>query len=197
MTRKEVNGQHSRRIIYSQMVSLDGFIEGSNGEIDWGVPDEELFKYINDQENTVDTHLYGRKTYKNMVEYWPTADENPAATEHEIRFARIWREIPKIVFSKTLEKVEWNARLVRDNITEEMAQLKSQPGKNLSLGGAHLASTFMKLNLIDEYQLYVHPILLGGGTPLFGATENTVRLELAEARTFSSGVVLLRYQKSQ
>ncbi len=138
MTENKENRQYTKRIIYSQMVSLDGFIEGSNGEIDWGVPDEELFKYINDQESTIGTHLYGRKTYENMANYWPRVDKNPAATEDELLFARIWREIPKIVFSKTLEKVEWNARLVKGEITEEMTKLKSEPGKNLSLGGARL-----------------------------------------------------------
>ncbi|WP_343783342.1 dihydrofolate reductase family protein [Alkalibacillus silvisoli] len=171
------------------MVSLARFIEGPNGEIDWGIPDEELFRYINDQEITFDTHLYGRKMYENMEGYWANLNENPAATEHKVQFARTWREISKIVFSKTLEKVEWNAKLVRENIMEEMTQLKSQSGKNLSLGGAHLASTFMKLDLIDEYQLYVHPVLLGRGTPLCRAIEDIILLKFVEARTFSSGVV--------
>lgn len=182
-----------RKVIYSMFVSLDGFIEGPNREIDWHIVDEELHKYVNDQERAIDTHLYGRRMYE-VMSYWQTADTNPSSPEYEVEYAHIWKSIPKIVFSKTLERVEGNARLVRENIAEEIAKLKEQPGKDMVLGGADIASTFMRLGLIDEYQLYVHPVVLGGGTPMFQALDDKIKLRLVEARPFGSGVVLFRYQ---
>jgi dihydrofolate reductase len=182
-----------RKVIYSMFVSLDGFIEAPNRDLDWHIVDEELHKYVNDQERAIDTHLYGRRMYE-VMSYWQTADTNPSSPEYEVEYAHIWKGIPKIVFSKTLERVEGNARLVRENIAEEIAKLKEQPGKDLGLGGANIASTFMQLGLIDEYQLYVHPVVLGGGTPMFSAFDNKINLRLVETRKFGSGVVLLRYQ---
>lgn len=184
-----------RRVIYSMFVSLDGFIAGPNQNIDWHVVDEELHSYVNTQERAIGALLYGRRTYEVMA-YWQTADTNPTSPAHEVEYARIWQSIPKIVFSKTLERVEGNARLAREVNTEEITKLKEQPGGDLGLGGAGLASTFMQLGLIDEYQLYVHPVVLGGGTPMFRASNNRIRLRLVEARTFGSGVVLLRYQRA-
>jgi dihydrofolate reductase len=182
-----------RKVIYSMIVSLDGFIEGPNREIDWSAPDEELHKYFNDQERAVGTHLYGRRMYE-IMRYWQTADTNPSSLAHEVEYARIWQSIPSIVFSKTLERVEGNARLVRENIAEEIAKLKEQPGKDMALGGADIASTFMRLGLIDEYRLYIQPVVLGGGTRMFPSLDNKINLRLVETRTFGSGVVLLRYQ---
>ena len=182
-----------RKVIYSMFVSLDGFIEGPNKELDWHIVDEELHTYVNDQERALGSFLYGRRMYE-VMSYWQTADTNPSSPEHEVEYARIWKSIPKIVFSKTLEQVEGNARLVRENIVEEITKLKEQTGKDLGLGGANIASTVMRLGLIDEYRLYVHPVVLGGGTPMFPTLGDTINLRLVETRTFSSGVVLLRYQ---
>ena len=184
-----------RKLIYSMGVSLDGFIAGRNGEIDWGAPDEELHRFHNQQMREIGAHLCGRRLYETMV-YWETADENPSATEYELEFARIWQNLPKIVFSKTLEKVEGNARLVRDGVVEEVAKLKAQPGKDLAVGGAGLASTLIELGLVDEYRLFVSPVVLGGGTPFFPALEERIDLELAETRTFGSRVVYVRYRKA-
>ncbi|HYT78532.1 MAG TPA: dihydrofolate reductase family protein [Actinomycetota bacterium] len=184
-----------RKVIYSMNVSLDGFIEGPNRELDWSTPDEELHRFWNDQAREMGTFLYGRRLYELMAEYWPTADANPSAPEHVVEFARIWRDMPKIVFSTTLEKVDWNSRLVRDNIAEEVTKLKAQPGTDMDVGGPTLASSFMRLGLIDEYRLVVHPVVLGGGTPFFPALDNTINLRLVETRTFGSGVVYLRYQR--
>jgi len=183
-----------RKVIYSMGVSLDGFIAGPDGEIDWSAPDEELHRFHNQQTQEIGAHLCGRRLYETMV-YWETADENPSATEFELEFAGIWQRLPKIVFSKTLEKVEGNARLVRDNVAEEVAKLKEQPGKDLAVGGAGLASTLIKLGLIDEYRLFVSPVLLGGGTPYFPALEERIDLELVETRTFGSRVVYVRYRR--
>ncbi len=185
-----------RKVIYAMSVSLDGFIEATNGDIGWSAPDEELHKHFNDRESMIDTHLYGRRLYENMAAYWPTADENQSAPKHEIEYARIWRNKPKIVFSKTLDQVRWKSRLVRGNIAEEVNKLKEQPGKDMSVGGAEIASTFMQLGLIDEYWLYVHPIILGGGKLMFRQLHDKINVQLVETRTFGSGVVLLRYQRA-
>jgi dihydrofolate reductase len=181
-----------RKLIYSMTVSLDGFIAGPDGEIDWGAPDEELHRFHNQRVREIGAHLLGRRLYEEML-YWETADQDPSAPEHVLEFARIWKELPKIVFSRTLEKVEGNARLVRDGAAEEVAKLKQQPGKDLAVGGAGLASTFIELGLVDEYLPFVSPVVLGGGTPFFPALEERIDLELVETRTFGSRVVYLRY----
>jgi dihydrofolate reductase len=183
-----------RKVIYSMGVSLDGFIAGPNGEIDWSAPDEELHRFHNQQTRELGAHLCGRGLYEDMAP-WETAEENPSAGEPELEFARIWKNLPKIVFSKTLEKVEGNARLARDGVAEEVAKLKEQPGKDLAVGGAGLASSFMKLGLIDEYRLFVSPVVLGGGTPYFPALDERINLELVETQTFGSRVVYVRYRR--
>jgi dihydrofolate reductase len=183
-----------RKLIYSMGVSLDGFIAGPGGEIDWSPPDEELHRFHNQQMRETGASLYGRRLYEVMT-YWETADEDPSLPEYELEFARIWKDTPRIVFSKTLEKVEGNARLVRESVAEEVAKLKEQPGKDLAVGGAGLASTFMELGLIDEYRLFVSPVVLGGGTPYFPALDERINLELVETRTFGSRVVYVRYRR--
>jgi dihydrofolate reductase len=183
-----------RKLIYSMGVSLDGFIAGPGGEIDWSAPDEELHRFHNEQTREVGAHLLGRRLYEEMV-YWETADEEPSLSDYELEFARIWKAQPKIVFSKTLEKVVGNARLIRDNAAEEVARLKEQPGKDLSVGGAGLASTFTRLGFIDEYRLFVSPVVLGGGTPYFPPLDERINLELVETHTFGSRVVYARYRR--
>ena len=142
----------------------------------------------------IGAHMCGRRLYEVMA-YWETADENPSIAEHELEFARIWQNMPKIVFSKTLEKVQGNARLVRDGVAEEVVKLKKQAGKDLAVGGAGLASALVKLGLIDEYRLFVSPVVLGGGTPYFPALDERINLQLVETRTFGSRVVYVRYQR--
>jgi dihydrofolate reductase len=183
-----------RKLIYSMGMSLDGFIAGLGGEIDWSAPDEELHRFHNEQTRELGAHLCGRRLYEVMT-YWETADENPSLAEYELEFAHIWKALPKIVFSKTLEKVEGNARLVREGAVEEVVRLKEKPGKDLAVGGAGLASTFMKLGLIDEYRLFVSPVVLGGGTPYFPVLDQRIDLELVETRTFGSRVVYVRYRR--
>ena len=184
-----------RNLTYSMTVSLDGFIADPDGEIDWSAPDEELHRFHNQQTREIGAHLCGRRLYEVML-YWETAEENPSAPDYALEFARIWKAIPKIVFSKTLEKVEGNARLVRDDVAGEVARLKGQPGKDLSVGGAGLASTLMKQGLIDEYRLFVSPVVLGGGTPYFPPLEERIDLDLIETQTFGSRVVYLRYRRA-
>jgi dihydrofolate reductase len=184
------------KVMYAMSVSLDGFIEAANGDLSWSYPDEELHEHFNDREAMIDTYLYGRRLYENMAAFWPTADENPSAPQYEVEYARIWKSKPKIVFSTTLDQVGWNSRLVSGNIVEQVNRLKEQPGKDMSVGGAELASSFMRLGLIDEYSLYIHPVVLGGGRPMFGPLPDKINLQLVETRTFGSGVVLLRYQQA-
>jgi dihydrofolate reductase len=183
----------TRKLIYSMTVSLDGFIAGPGGNIDWSAPDEELHRFHNQRVREVGVQLCGRRLYEVML-YWETAEENPSAPDYELEFARIWKPLPKLVFSKTLDKVEGNARLLRDGVAEEVATLKEQPGKDLAVGGAGLASTLIQAGLVDEYQLFVSPVVLGGGTPYFPPLEERINLELVETRTFGSLAVYVRYR---
>jgi len=182
-----------RKLIYSMGVSADGFIAGPGGAIDWSAPDEELHRFHNAQTRETGAHLYGRRLYE-VMRYWETAEQQPSLSEYELEFARIWKDMPKIVFSNTLEQVKGNARLVREDAGEEVARLKEQPGKDLAIGGAGLASSLIKLGLIDEYRLFLSPVVLGAGTPYFPALEERIDLELVETRTFGSRVVYLRYR---
>ncbi len=183
-----------RKVIYGLSVSLDGFMEAANGDLSWSIPDTEIHQHFNEREKEFDIHLYGRGLYQTMASYWPTAEENPQATEVEKEYARIWKSIPNVVFSKTLDHVEGNARLVRDNIAEEVNNLKQQPGKDMVVGGAGLAASFMQLGLIDEYWLYLHPLVLGAGKPMFPRLSEKISLQLVETQKFNGGVVMLRYQ---
>jgi dihydrofolate reductase len=180
-------------LIFSMTVSLDGFTAGPGGEIDWSPPDEELHRFHNEQTRELGAHLLGRRLYETMV-YWETAGEQPSISEYELEFARIWQKLPKIVFSSTLEKVEGNARLASGGLAEEVAKLKEEPGKDIAIGGAGLAASAMKLDLIDEYRLFLSPVVLGGGTPYFPALNERIELELVETQTFGSRVVYVRYR---
>jgi dihydrofolate reductase len=184
-----------RKLIYSMTVSLDGFIAGPNGEIDWSAPDEELHRFHNQQTREVGTFLFGRRLYEAMT-YWDTAEEDPSITDYAREFAGIFKDIPQIVFSNTLEKVVGNARLATGDAAEEIRRLKSEPGKDLAVGGAGLASTFIRLGLVDEYRLFVSPVILGAGTPFFPPLDERIKLELVETRTFASPAVYLRYRSA-
>jgi dihydrofolate reductase len=188
-------GTALRKIIWMMSVSLDGFMEGPHRELDWQLVDEELHSHFNEQLAAMGAFLDGRVTYELMAGFWPTADTDPSSTAAMVEFAGIWRDMPKIVFSRTLERADWNATVVRDVVAEEVMQLKAQPGGDLVLGGADLAAAFMRQDLIDEYRLYVHPIVIGQGRPMFRPSDAKIDLRLAETRTFGNGVVLLRYQR--
>ncbi len=186
-----------RNVIYGMSVSLDGFIEAKDGDISWTDPDEELHKHFNEREAAIDLHLYGRRLYENMASAWPSVDEDPSAGGDMKQYARLWKSMPKIVFSTTLKQVGWNARLVSGNIAEEVNKLKEQLGGDMSVSGAGLASSFMQLGLIDEFWLYVRPIILGGGKPMFPTLRDKITLKLVETHKFDGGVVLLRYQSAE
>jgi dihydrofolate reductase len=176
-----------RKLFWQMMMTLDGFHEGPNRELDWHVVDEDFARYVAAMENEIDTILFGRVTYQMMAAYWPTS------TEPE---ARMMNQLPKVVFSRTLKNVEWqNSRLAGENVAAEIARLKRQPGKNVALiGSADLASTFMRLGLIDEYRIFVNPVVLGRGTPMFKDSKDRTALKLLKSETLRSGVVALYYE---
>jgi dihydrofolate reductase len=180
------------KVVYSMSVSVDGFIAGPGGEIDWSAPDEELHRFHNEQAREVGVHLLGRHLYETML-YWETATSLPEISETEREFARIWQALPKVVFSRTLDAVEGNARLARDGIAEEVAVAKEQVEGDIAVGGAGLASTIVGLGLVDEFSLFVHPAAVGGGTPFFPPLEARIDLELIETREFGSRVIFARY----
>jgi dihydrofolate reductase len=185
-----------RRLIFSMAASLDGYIEGPRGEGGWAAPDAELHRFHNEQAEELGLHLLGRRLYEVMA-YWETAEErNPSAPEHEQEFGRIWKRLPKIVYSKTLETVEGNTTLSRRDPVEEVRELKESSGADIGVGGTSLASTLSAHGLIDEYRLFATPVVLGGGKPFF-AGDSRMDLELVETRTFGSGVVYLRYRRAQ
>jgi dihydrofolate reductase len=184
----------TRALIYSMSVSLDGFVAGPGGEIDWSAPDEGAMRFHNLQTRELAAYLCGRGLYEEML-VWETAEQTMSGPL-EIEFARIWNAIPKVVFSTTLRKVEGNARLAGGDVAGEVARLTQQPGPGVvSAGGARFAATLIKLDLIDEYRQFVNPVVLGGGTPYFAPLENRLGLELLETRTLGSGAVYLRYRR--
>jgi dihydrofolate reductase len=182
-----------RKLILWMSVSLDGFIEGPNREIDWHKVDDELHSHVNDELKAMGAFLSGRITYELMADFWPTADADPSSTRPVVEFASIWRDMPKIVFSSTLEQAGWNTTIKQDVVAEEILELKAEPGGDLVLSGADTAAAFIRHDLIDEYRLYVHPVVIGAGKPLFPPSGTRIDLQLAETRTFGNGVVLLRY----
>ena len=146
-----------RNVIVSNSVTLDGFFEGPNKELDWHIVDEEVKQYANDLLSNVDAILFGRVTYQLMADYWPAAATNPSISKGDLEIAHKMNNLPKIVFSKTLQEVRWNnSRLVKENIAEEISKMKQQPGKNMAIfGSGSIVSTFMQLGLIDEYRIIV------------------------------------------
>ena len=186
-----------RKILLMISMSVDGFIEGPNREIDWHLVDDELHSHFNEKLAGMGAFIDGRVTYELMAEFWPTADEDPANAGPTAEFAKIWRDMPKIVYSTKLQKAEWNTTIVRELVADDVRQLKAQPGGDLALGGADLSESFRELDLIDEYWLYIHPIVLGRGKPLFRPADAQLNLQLVQTRTFGNGVVLLRYQRPE
>ncbi|MEU8032630.1 dihydrofolate reductase family protein [Streptomyces sp. NPDC049099] len=183
-----------RNVTYSMSLSLDGYIVGPDGEFDWTVPDEEIFRFATDEIREVGVHLLGRRLYETML-YWETADQNPSLDFSTLEFAAIWKALPKVVFSTTLSAVQGNARLASGGLAEEIERLRAEPGEgDIAIGGATLAAEAAALGLIDEYRARVYPVLVGGGIPFFPQHERRVDLELVETRLFSSTVIYLRYR---
>jgi dihydrofolate reductase len=183
-----------RSVTYSMGVSLDGYIVGPDGGLDWAPPDEEVFRFWIDEIREVGVHLLGRRLYETML-YWETADQDPSLGAAELEWTALWRPLPKVVFSTTLSAVQGNARLASGGLAEEIKRLRAEPAEgDIAIGGATLAAEAAASDLIDEYQAMVYPVLVGGGIPYFPRGERRVDLELVETRTFSSRVVYLCYR---
>jgi dihydrofolate reductase len=180
-----------RKLIYPMMMSLDGRISRPGGELDWVQIDAELHDFVNRQQEAVDAYILGRKSYEMMEAFWPTADETPDAPGYVVDYARIWREMPKVVLSSSLQRVSGNARLVEGDAAAEIARLKAEPGKSLSIGGPTLAASV--IDLVDEFHIFLNPVVIGAGVPLIPGLTKTLHLRLAESRAFDLGVVFLRY----
>lgn len=181
-------------LIYGFTVSLDGYIADAQGSIDWSDPSEELHHYWNDFERETALSFYGRRLYELMSAYWPTADQDPDASPLIIDFARVWRDMPKVVFSSTLESVDWNSRLERGDPVEVVRKLKSETEGQLEIAGATLAAPVVQAGLVDEYRIVLAPTVVGGGTPFFPTLPSWMSLRLLENRTFPGGTILLRYE---
>ncbi|MFI6510897.1 dihydrofolate reductase family protein [Streptosporangium sp. NPDC050855] len=190
-----------RKLIFAMNVTLDGYIAAPGDDLGWSGgegPDSsssaELFQWWSDRVDATGLALYGRKLWEAMSSDWPTADKQPGATPAEIEFARRWRDMPKVVFSSTIDEVDWNTRLVTGDAVAEIARLRAGDGGPMDICGATLAAAAMRAGLIDEYAIVTHPVLVGGGTPFFTALDDWVKLTLVENRTFPGGVVLTRYE---
>lgn len=183
------------KIIYWVHASVDGFIDGPNGEFDWPAMGPELSAYSQGLDKGVDTLLFGRPVWQMMVGFWPNA-ESLSDDPHVATFAPFWRATPKIVFSRTYPGDEWTSRVIRGDLAEEVAELKSRPGGGdlLLTGGAALAASLTEYGLIDEYHIAVHPVVLGGGRPLFARPKQRHNLRLVDSRTVDGQVVVSHYQ---
>jgi dihydrofolate reductase len=180
------------KIIVPLSISIDSYFEGPNGELDWHHVDDELHTFFNQQLGAMAAFLSGRVTYELMAGYWPTADEDPDAEPVEAEFAAIWRDTPKVVYSRTLQEAGWGTTIVRDVVPEEVRTMKAEHDADLVLGGPNLVTSFRRHGLVDEYWFYVNPVAIGAGRPVFPPGER-VDLELLDTRRFGNGVVLLRY----
>jgi dihydrofolate reductase len=179
-----------RKVIVSSLASLDGFFETLDKKLDWCLTDEEFFAYAGEMLRAADTLLFGRTTYELMANYWPAAPSDEIADK--------MNNLPKLVFSRTLQEVEWNnSRLAKSGPQEEVSKLKSQSGKDLVvLGSATVASSLLQAGQVDEYRVILQPVLLGSGSPLFKDITEGIQLKLISAKAFGSGVVLLSYQRA-
>jgi dihydrofolate reductase len=181
------------KIIYWVHTSVDGFIDGPNGEFDWPVMGPELSAYSEGLDEGVGTLLFGRPVWEMMVGFWPTA-ESISADPHTARFAPFWRATPKVVFSRTYQGDEWTSRVISANLADEVAALKADSAGDLLLtGGAGLAAALTEQRLIDEYHIAVHPVVLGGGRRLFAAPEHRENLRLVDTRALDGAVVVNHY----
>ncbi len=174
-------------------MTLDGFCDHTAG-----IADDELHQHYNELLSDADTLLYGRITYQLMESYWPAIVKNPTGNKPTDEFAVIIDNISKIVFSHTLKNVDWkNAKLAKGGIKEEVLELKQQAGKNILAGSPGLIVTLTQLDLIDEYQLCVHPIILGNGLPLFKNISDRINLKLIKTKIFGSGSIILYYEPAE
>lgn len=179
------------KIVYSMLTSLDGYIAGPDGHIALPVPEAELHQHFNDMMRQASVVLAGRRMYE-VMRFWDSPDRETGAAEVERDFVHAWRETPKVVFSTTLRQVGHNARLVNDDAIATVRSLRAQTDGLMILGGADLAARLARAGLIDEYRLYMHPVVLGGGKPYF-QSGLSLRLQPLGSESLTQGVTLLRY----
>lgn len=186
-----------RKLHLFMHTSLDGYVAGLNGEMDWILIDESMFDLAAERTDNSDTALYGRVTYQMMEAYWPTAGKQPNATRHDKQHSEWYNRVSKVVVSKTLKERDlFNIRIIRDNIPEEVNKIKQQEGKDIVIFGSPSTShSLMAENLIDDYWLFINPILLGEGIPLFKSIREVTTLKFVSSSVFPSGVVCVHYQK--
>ncbi|MEP6684623.1 MAG: dihydrofolate reductase family protein [Parafilimonas sp.] len=179
-----------RKIIVSNLISVDGYFEGMNQDLSWFTVNEEFFEYARNLLHEVDTIMYGRVTYEHMADYWPNAKDNDEVITQKMN------SLQKIIFSKTLEEAIWNNSLIiKESIVEEVKKLKQQPGKDIVIfGSGTIVSELTQWRLIDEYRLIVNPVILGNGNPLFKSINERIKLKLIKTKTLASGVIILYYQ---
>ncbi|MFN8673067.1 MAG: dihydrofolate reductase family protein [Candidatus Sericytochromatia bacterium] len=184
-----------KKIISFMHISLDGFVAGLNGEMDWIKVDEEIFDYVGKRISQGDTALYGKNTYQMMQSYWPTAGDKPTATKHDIEHSKWYKKVQKIVLSKSLKDLDLsNTIIINDNLSDKINEIKQQEGEDILIFGSPTAThSLMKENLIDGYWLFVNPIILGKGIPLFSDIKDKIKLKLLNTKTFNSGVTELNY----
>lgn len=184
-----------RKIISFMHLSLDGFVAGLKGEMDWIKVDEEIFDYVGKRISESDTALYGRVTYEMMENYWPTAGEKPTATKHDVEHSKWYKKAHKIVLSKTIKDAGLaNTTIISDHLSDNIHAIKQQPGKDILLFGSPTAThSLMQQNLIDGYWLFVNPIILGQGIPLFADIKDKIKLKLLATRQFTCGVTEMNY----
>jgi dihydrofolate reductase len=190
-----------RKVKLQIQVSLDGFVAGPNGEQDWTVWkwDEILNTYVGDLTDSSDSFFVGRVTYEAMAAYFPALAANPESKPEDLAFAHRMNTTRKIVFSRTLSTVDWsNSRLAQGSVEEEVARLKQQPGKDLLIyGGAGIVSSFILHNLIDEYHLFINPVVLGNGMPIWKEIRDRLQMKLINTTVSSTGIVVLHYQQEK
>lgn len=191
-----------RKIYVFMMLSLDGYFEGPNHDLSWHNVDDEFNKFAIEQLKGADLFLYGRRIYQLMERYWPNAEKDPNMSKENIEVAHLMNNMPKIVFSRTLAKVEekenWkNVRLVNEFNADEIKKLKKMPGKSIWVGGSELAVSFVKAGLIDEFRFMINPVTIGKGTKIFDGLNKKLDLELVKTKKFKSGNVLLYYKPAK
>jgi dihydrofolate reductase len=186
-----------RNLIFFMHTSLDGFVAGLNGEMNWIHVDEEMFDFVATMTDQSDTALYGRVTYEMMQSYWPTAGQQPNATKHDIEHSAWYNKVSKVVLSKTIsENGLYNTKVISGQLSEHIKEIKAEDGKNILIFGSPSASqSLLNEGLIDEFWLFVNPIILGQGMPLFKGVTGTTNLKLVESKTFANGVIALHYRK--
>jgi dihydrofolate reductase len=184
-----------RKIISFMHISLDGFVAGPNGEMDWITANEEIFNYVGKRISEGDTALYGRVTYQMMESYWPTAADKLTASNHDIEHSKWYKTVNKVVLSKSMKGSDLpNTKIISDNLSNEINEIKQQAGTDILLFGSPTAThSLIQENLIDGYWLFVNPIILGQGIPLFTGIEGKTKLKLLNTHQFACGVTELNY----